>query len=99
MTIDWRPEPLTGQEWVRELATTNPMDILVQPVAAGCWRVVDGAAVVEDPAMLVGFIERTGDGFACTLMASMHECRHASSLDDARAFFEDQCGYPDEVPC
>jgi hypothetical protein len=85
---------------IRALAATDPTDIRVQPVDAGCWRVVDAAAAWGDPDMLLGFIERTVDGFDCTLMAALHEHDRRASLQDARAWFEHRCGqHVDEAPC
>ncbi|WIE84488.1 hypothetical protein [Curtobacterium sp. MCPF17_021] len=85
---------------IRALAATDPTDIRVQPVDAGCWRVVDAAAAWGDPDMLLGFIERTVDGFDCTLMAALHEHDRRASLQDARAWFEHRCGKRfDEAPC
>lgn len=92
-------QQLVHADRVRALAATDPMDVRVQPVDQGCWRVVDATAVWGDPEMLLGFIERTVDGFDCTLMASLHEHRHAASLEAAHQYFEDQCGHPDEAPC
>ena len=77
---------------IRALASTDPADIRVQPVDATCWRVVDAAAAWGDPEMLIGFVERTADGFECTLMAHLHERRHTSSLQAAHEYFEHQCG-------
>lgn len=77
---------------VRALATTDPADVRVQPVDSTCWRVVDAAAAWGDPEMLIGFVERTPDGFDCTLMAALHEREHTTSLEAAHEYFEHQCG-------
>ncbi|ROP74028.1 hypothetical protein [Curtobacterium sp. PhB115] len=85
---------------IRALAATDPTDIRVQPVDAGLWRVVDAGAAWGDPDMLLGFVERTVEGFECTLMASLHEHQRTASLQDAHAYFEQQCGpHADEAPC
>lgn len=92
-------QQLIQADRVRALAATDPMDVRVQPVDAGCWRVVDAAAEWGDPEMLLGFIERTVDGFTCTLMASLHERRLTGSLAAAHEYFEEHCGHADEAPC
>lgn len=84
---------------IRALASTDPANILVQPVGSNCWRVVDAAAQPDDPTMLLGFIEHTTTGFACTLMASLHERQHAPSMDAAREVFASHCGPISEAPC
>ena len=87
-------------ERIRALAPTDPTDIRVQPVDAGCWRVVDAASAWGDPDMLLGCVERTVDGVDCTLMAALHEHDRRASLQDARAWFEHRCGQRfDEAPC
>jgi len=77
---------------VRALSATDPADVRVQPIDATCWRVVDAAAAWGDPEMLIGFVERTADGFDCTLMAALHERQHTASLEAAHEYFEHQCG-------
>lgn len=98
--MEWQQVVHTDR--VRALAAIDPVDVRVQPVDAGCWRVVDAAAAWGDPDMLLGFIERTVDGFDCTLMASLHQHQQTASLQDAHAFFEHRCGpHPtdEEPPC
>jgi hypothetical protein len=97
-TTAWRQ--IVHSDRLRALAATEPTDIRVQPVDTRCWRVVDAAAAWDDPDMLLGFIERTADGFECTLMASLHQHERTATLQDAHAYFADRCGqYPEEAPC
>jgi len=77
---------------IRALSATDPADIRVQPVDSTCWRVVDATAAWGDPEMLLGFVERTVDGFACTLMAALHQRQHTATLQAAHEYFEHQCG-------
>lgn len=85
-------EQVVHTDRIRALSSTDPADVRVQPVDSTCWRVVDAAAAWGDPEMLIGFVERTADGFDCTLMAALHQREHTASLQAAHEYFEHQCG-------
>jgi len=92
-------QQLAHLDRVRALAETDSETVQVQPVDSSWWRVIDAAADWGDPEMLLGFIERTVDGYGCTLMATLRRRQHTPSLTAARAYLEDRCGRTDEVPC
>lgn len=77
---------------VRALVETDPIDVRVQPVDSGCWHVVGAAAEQDDPAMLLGFVDRRDGTLHCTLMATLHEHRTVGSLQAAHEYFEHACG-------
>ncbi|MBF4590630.1 MULTISPECIES: hypothetical protein [unclassified Curtobacterium] len=89
-TVTWRHR--VHADRIRALVQTDPLDVRVQPVDATCWRVVDGAAGQDDPAMLLGFVEHRDGGYQCTLMATLDEHRSVGSLEAAHAYFEHACG-------
>ena len=83
---------------VRALVRTDRLDVRVQSVDASCWRVVDGAAKRDDPAMLLGFVDGRDGGYQCTLMATPHERQSVESLDAAQKYFEHVCGAQGTAP-
>lgn len=75
-------------------APTRLTDVVLTALSPREWRVTNGRIDDGDPSGLIGFIEKTGDGYEVLRLGTPLERWRFPSLDTARAAFVEVAQLP-----